>query len=458
MTDVIINGLLMIAILSGFIWMHRKGYSFSVRVFAAMASGLAFGLALQWFYGVGSATITHTLDYFNIVGDGYIRLLKMTIMPLILVSIIAAALKMPIGMGMSKVLISILGLLLGMTAVAALISITVTQLFHLDAAGLLGMHTSTVPDASTSQRLGELGNASVPKMLVDFIPANPFLDLTGQRPVSVIATVIFAGFIGFAGLSAIKVQPAIKERLLTGIDTIQSVVVAMVKMVLQLTPYGVIALMTKVAATSHIEEMKNLLQFITASYTALLLMFSVHLLLLSFFGVKPKQFLKGAGAVLAFAFTSRSSAGAIPMNIETQINRFGVPEGIANFSASIGATVGQNGCAGVYPAMLAMMVAPLAGIYPLDPSFIATLVLVVVISSFGVAGIGGGATFAALMVLSTLNLPVALVGLLIAVEPLIDMGRTALNVSGAITAGIISSRLLKRSDPLSYTRTAPANH
>ncbi len=96
--------------------------------------------------------------------------------------------------------------------------------------------------------------------------------------------------------------------------------------------------------------------------------------------------------------------------------------------------------------MLAVMVAPTVGINPLDPVWIATLVGIVTISSAGVAGVGGGATFAALIVLPALGLPVTLVALLISVEPLIDMGRTALNVNGSMTAGTITSQLMKQTD------------
>lgn len=123
-----------------------------------------------------------------------------------------------------------------------------------------------------------------------------------------------------------------------------------------------------------------------------------------------------------------------------------MPESIASFSASFGATIGQNGCAGLYPAMLAVMVAPTVGINPLDPVWIATLVGIVTISSAGVAGVGGGATFAALIVLPAMGLPVTLVALLISVEPLIDMGRTALNVNGSMAAGTITSQLMKQTD------------
>jgi len=102
--------------------------------------------------------------------------------------------------------------------------------------------------------------------------------------------------------------------------------------------------------------------------------------------------------------------------------------------------------AGIYPAMLAVMVAPTVGINPFDPLWIATLVGIVTISSAGVAGVGGGATFAALIVLPAMGLPVTLVALLISVEPLIDMGRTALNVSGSMTAGTITSQMMRQTD------------
>ncbi|MGB7995461.1 MAG: cation:dicarboxylase symporter family transporter, partial [Photobacterium halotolerans] len=163
-------------------------------------------------------------------------------------------------------------------------------------------------------------------------------------------------------------------------------------------------------------------------------------------GVNPVRFLKKILPVLTFAFTSRSSAGTLPLNIETQVKKLGNGEAVSNFSASFGATMGQNGCAGLYPAMLAVMIAPTLGIDPLDPGFMMTLIAIVTISSFGIAGVGGGATFAAIIVLSALDMPVALAGLLISIEPLIDMGRTAVNVSGSMTAGTVTSRVLGQAD------------
>ena len=137
------------------------------------------------------------------------------------------------------------------------------------------------------------------------------------------------------------------------------------------------------------------------------------------------------------------------------MTRLGVAPAVANFAASFGATIGQNACAGLYPAMLAVMIAPSAGQDPTSLSFISTLVVVATLGSVGIAGVGGGATFAALVVLSTMNLPVALAGLLISVEPLIDMGRTAVNVSGSMTAGTVTSRLLGQSDLAVFAANDP---
>src|SRR5699024_4773527 len=110
-----------------------------------------------------------------------------------------------------------------------------------------------------------------------------------------------------------------------------------------------------------------------------------------------------------FGFSSRSSAGTLPLTIETQKKGLGVPEGIADIAGAFSVTIGQNGCAGIYPAMLAVMVAPTVGIDPFTPSFIFTLLIVVAFGSFWFAGVGVGATFASLVVLSVLNLPVVFV-------------------------------------------------
>lgn len=220
----------------------------------------------------------------------------------------------------------------------------------------------------------------------------------------------------------------------------------MVTFILRLTPYGILGLMTKTIATTNIAGIIALSKFVIANYVALIVMFAIHFLIILLMKLNPAIYIKKAFPTLTIAFTSRSSAGTLPLTIETQTKKLGIPESIANFAASFGTTIGQNGCAGVYPAMLAVMIAPAVGINPMSIGFIAKLSIIVAISSFGIAGVGGGATFAALMVLSAMNLPVGLAGLLISVEPLIDMGRTALNVNDAMLAGLVTARLTSELD------------
>ena len=106
--------------------------------------------------------------------------------------------------------------------------------------------------------------------------------------------------------------------------------------------------------------------------------------------------------------------------------------------------------------MLAVMIAPAMGIDPTAPAFLIKLIVVTALASFGVAGVGGGATFAALTVLSAMGMPVGLAGVLIAIEPLIDMARTALNVSGSMVAGLVSSKLMDDLDMNLYNRIQDA--
>ncbi|MGF1790902.1 L-cystine transporter [Photobacterium profundum] len=425
---------------------QRTEQTLSKRVFTSLGLGVLFGGALQLIYGGGNQIVADTLEYVNIVGAGYVSLLKMIIMPLIMVSIIGAIVKVKDSGSLGKISGLTIGILLATTAASALIGILVSNMFGLSADGIVQGAREIARGEMLESRLTNIEAVSFADMVISFFPGNPFADLAGSRATSTIAVVIFSAFIGVASLSVMRTHPELGASFEKFINVAQEIVRTLVRMVLSLTPYGVLALMTKVVAGSNYADILSLINFVIASYVGLALILVMHLVLVSFVGVNPIRFLKKILPVLLFAFTSRSSAGTIPLNIDAQVKQLGNGEGVSNFSASFGATMGQNGCAGLYPAMLAVMIAPTIGINPLDPGFIATLIAIVTISSFGIAGVGGGATFAALIVLSALDMPVALAGLLISIEPLIDMGRTAVNVSGAMTAGTITSRVLGQAD------------
>ncbi|OOF51064.1 L-cystine transporter [Rodentibacter genomosp. 1] len=422
-------------------YLYKKTQKLGQTVFIGLVLGLGFGALLQ---NIGDeGTIKTALDWINLVGGGYVRLLQMIVMPLVFVSILSAITRLNEARSLGKISFSVLSVLLVTTAIAAFIGIIMVQIFGLTAEGLVAGERELAAQTRVLGRADQINALSVPAMLLSFIPKNPFAELTGANPTSIISVVIFSAFLGVAALSLRKENQELGDRIAQGVETLNKLVARLVRFVIRLTPYGVFALMIKVGATSKWADILNLGSFIISSYIAIFLMFVVHGLLLFLSGISPIQYYKKVMPTLSFAFSSRSSAATIPLNIETQTDKLGNNPAIANFSATFGATIGQNGCAGIYPAMLAVMIAPTVGIDPFTVSYIATLVLVVAISSFGIAGVGGGATFAAIVVLSTLGLPLELVGLLISIEPLIDMGRTALNVNGAMTAGTLSSKWLK---------------
>jgi uncharacterized protein len=441
-----------------FLFLARRqvtGGRTTTNVLLALVLGTAFGAALQAIHGLGHQSIQDSMTWIGVVSGGYVRLLQMIVMPLVLVSILAAVSRLGDAKAVGKISVGVLGLLLITTAVSALIGVGVSQLFGLSAESIVQGTREIASGERMVARVDEITGQTVPQLLLSFIPTNIFQDLTGARQTSVIAVVVFSSLLGLAVLQLRRKEPGLGERIVSGIETVQRLVMQLVKVVLRLTPYGVLALMARMAATSNMAEIATLMRFLGASYVGLAAILLVHSALLALVGLNPLRFYKKAWPVLTFAFSSRSSAATVPFTIDTQTNRLGVGGGVATFAASFGATIGQNACAGLYPAMLAVMIAPGVGIDPLSVSFLGPLLLVTTLGSVGIAGFGGGATVAAILVLSTLGLPVALAGILISIEPLIDMGRTAVNVSGAMTAGAVTSRLLGQTDMAVFAAEEP---
>ncbi|HIW75501.1 MULTISPECIES: L-cystine transporter [Gordonibacter] len=437
----IIVTLAVFAVLLGLLkFMKQRGVGFTPRVFTALGLGIALGVGIQLALGRGSEAATVALDWIAVIGQGYIALLKMLVMPLIFVAIVGAFTRTKVTERLGHISAVVLAVLLGTVAIAALTGWAAAALTGLAGASFTA---NAAPDPSAVTALQssqqQVENLTLPQEILSFIPTNVFADLAGSRPTSTIAVVIFSAIVGVAYLrlrDRDSVQAAFFQQL---IDSLYGIVMRIVTMVVGLAPYGVLALIAHVMATSDYTAILDLGKFVLVSYAAIAFMFLVHAAVLLANRTNPLRYFKKAFPVLSFAFVARSSAGALPLNIETQENALGVDEAAANLSASFGMSIGQNGCAGIYPAMLATIIAPTVGIDVFSPAFVAGLVAVVTISSFGVAGVGGGATFASLIVLGTMGLPIEIVGILASVEPLIDMGRTALNVSDSMVAGITAA-------------------
>ena len=440
---VIINLLVFAGIMAFLTRFRRPAFSLSQQILAGLGAGVIFGFVLQFAYAGNPDAISGTLEWTNVIGSSYVNLLRMIIMPLVLIIMIAAVVRMREIAALGKIGGVVIGILIGTTMIAALLGIAMANIFGLTAEGLAEGARELARAETLIARQETVENLGLADMLTRFVPSNIFYDLTGARPTSIIAVVLFGILFGIAALLVSKEEPQRADAISGFIDTVQAIIMKLVDMIMALTPYGILALIIKVVAGSNGADILNLISFVIASYIAIALMFGVHSLLLKSNGVNVVDYFTKVWPVLTFAFSSRSSAATIPLNLETQVEELKVPVPVANLSATFGSTIGQNGCAGIYPAMLATMIAPSMGIDPLAPLFILKLVAIVAISSFGIAGVGGGATFAALVVLPAMGFPVLIAALLISIEPLIDMARTALNVNGAMTAGVLTGRLLK---------------
>ena len=197
---VIINVLVLILLVGILYWMQRKHISFTKRVFAGLGLGVLFGVALQLIYTSTSDVVVKSTDWFNLIGYGYVRLLQMMVIPLIMVSIISAIMKLKGGKNLGKMSGLIITVLLLTTAVAAAVGITTALAFDLSAVNIQGGAAEEQQGALLQERLGDVEGRTLPQQILDFIPSNPFADMTGARRTSTIAVVIFSAFIGIAVL------------------------------------------------------------------------------------------------------------------------------------------------------------------------------------------------------------------------------------------------------------------
>lgn len=432
--------------LAGIIIMQKKKVSFNILVLVGLVGGIAFGLVLQLLFA-GSESLPQVLRWISLPGTAYVRLLKMMVIPLIFVSITCAIINQKANKNLGKTTAVILAVLLGTVLIAASVGGLTARAFHLTSEGLqIGE-----AESSTTAKIEERSEAMAPieQTIVNIIPTNPINALAGNGDNPTLSVVFFAVALGIAVRGVRTYAAPHAEFFEKFMDSLNTIIVELVMMILMLTPYGIFSLMANTMAGSDFASILRLVSFVLASYIAIFVMFVIHGLILGVMGFSPRLFFKKSLTALSFAFTSRTSAGTLPLTTRTLTEKMGVSEGVASLAASLGTSIGQNGCAGVYPAMLVMMVAPAMG-KEITVGYFLLVVVVVMFSSIGIAGVGGGATFAGITVLSVLGLPVGIAGLLVAVEPLIDMARTALNVSDSMVAALVTAKATGNLDKAIY--------
>lgn len=226
----IILNIVVLFIVIGLLYsMQKKHISFSKRVLKAMVVGLVLGAILQAIYGVGSDILTGTLDWYSIVGSGYVRLLMLIVVPLVMISIIRAIINMEKTKQFGKIAVWVMGILIGTTMIAAVIGISAALLFDLSADQIEAGQVENDRAASIEERYAIIEDQTTPQRILAFIPNNIFLDMTGERPTSVIGVVIFSLITGVAVLGVRRKHPEQAELFVKGINAIYAVVMRIVK-------------------------------------------------------------------------------------------------------------------------------------------------------------------------------------------------------------------------------------
>ncbi|MGG7148151.1 cation:dicarboxylate symporter family transporter [Clostridium butyricum] len=408
--------------------MEKKKINFSKRMIVATLLGLLLGVVIQAVAkfpdDIGAVTwITETTKWYGLVGYGFMDLLKMLVVPLIFLSIIRVIINMKADQNLGKLTSRTILVLLSTTAISAIIAIIVGNLFK------LGVGETVVQSQSEMKEI-----SSIVDTLRGLLPSNP---VKAMADANVVGVVIFAGFIGIAIKRLTKkyleiVKPAI-DLVEAGYKIITSVAMTVIKFM----PYAVIALLANTIAGRGMSAIISVTKFIAAIYVSIGLVFVFHMIIISLNKLNPFKYIKNVAQPLILAFTSRSSLGTLPVTIETLTEKAGVDNGVASFVGSLGSNMGMNGCAAVYPALMAITIANMSGT-PMDLSFYGMLLVIIIVSSLGIAGLPGTATMAVSVVISGMGMGAyfPLAGGILAIDPILDMGRTMLNVNGTMVTAV----------------------
>ena len=400
-----------------------KTGKFSYSTLTALTIGLILG-----------AIFKENIKFLEVVGKGYISLIKMIVVPLVMVSIITSIIRLKNLDTLKSIGIKTLGILLGTTGVAAIIGIIIGKIFKLGQGlsfvGAEGFKAREIPSFS--------------KVLLDFLPSNPVASVVNNQ---IIPIVIFSLFIAIALVIEDNKNPEKVKPFKDFILSTYELVLSITRIVLKFIPYGVFALITTAAATNGMDTIKSLINVILAVYIACILQIVlVHTPLIAFVARKnPLKFFKDIFPAQVIAFTSQSSYGTLPVTIKSLVENAKVSENIASFVAPLGSTIGMNACGGLYPAIVAIFV---ANVFNVDMTMYHyfLIVLTTVISSIGIAGVPGAATMSTTVVLSTLGLPIEGMAMVMAVDAIIDMMRTATNVTGSAVAALVVDETEKRKE------------
>ncbi|PPC75655.1 dicarboxylate/amino acid:cation symporter [Pokkaliibacter plantistimulans] len=388
------------------------------QIFIALAVGLACGIALNQ---TGHAEIATS---FKIIGDLFIRGIKMLIVPLIFISLVTGVSSLKDISTMGRLSAKTFTLYLLTTAVAISIGLALAVIFEPGVGIDLGMAKAVDPKTSPS----------VTDTILSLIPTNP---VEAFATGNVLQIIVFAIFFGLAIVLAGDVAQPVKQLF----DSAAEVMYKLTSIVISFAPYGVFALMTWVAGSYGMDVLAPLMKVIVMVYLGC----AVHAIfvyggLVKFVArLNPLRYFQGSVEPMMVAFTSTSSSGTLPVTMMSAERNLGVSRSVSSFVLPLGATINMDGTA-LYQGVCAVFIAQAYGL-DLTSSQYLTIVLTATLASIGTAGVPGAGLIMLSLVLTSVGLPLEGLAIIAGIDRILDMARTALNVAGdcAVTCVVASS-------------------
>ncbi len=401
----------------------RERFSLTVQIAIGMLGGLVSGLLLNVVGIEGTIGDFIVSGLFYVGGSIFLASLKLLVVPLVFVSLVCGTASLDDVTRLGRVGGKTLGLYLFTTAVALTISVLAAVVVR------PGAGFDLVTDAQFTAKEAP----ALSETLIALFPTNPVQAMADSNMLQIIVFSVLFGL-------AVSLSGDVGKRVLALFEDLNAVVLRLVMMLMNLAPYGVFCLIASVFAQQGLGAFANLLQYFFLVLAVLLLhALLVYPLLLSLLsGLNPLRFFRNMRDPIVLAFSTASSNATLPVTLENAEYRLGVDNRVASFTIPLGATINMDGTA----IMQGVATGFIAQAYGIDIGAVGylTVVLTATLASIGTAGVPGVGLVMLAMVLRQVNLPVEGIGLVIGVDRLLDMVRTAVNVTGDSAVTCIVAR------------------
>ncbi|MEE8722041.1 MAG: dicarboxylate/amino acid:cation symporter [Eggerthellaceae bacterium] len=405
-----------------------KKVSLTTVILISLAAGIIVGIICSLAVPSGSAFDSIVIEgIFYVFGQWFIRLMQMLVVPLVFCSIVCGAASMSDPKLLGKVGVGTIVMYLLTTALAVVISIWLAQMTN---PGIgLDMNAITRVEPKTTST-----DQSVTDMLINIVPTNIIAAMNSGNMLQIIFFALVLGFI----LGRLGKKVATVNRFFTQFN---AVMMKMIGLVLKVAPVGIFCLIARTFANLGIGGILPMIKFIGTVYLGLAVQLLVvyMLLLFAFTRLNPFHFLRKFLPVMLFAFSTSSSNATIPLNMETLEKKVGVDPQVASFTIPLGATINMDGTA-IMQGAAVIFIAQAFGI-TLTPTALGTVVLTAVAASIGTAGVPGVGTIMLAMVFNSVGLPAEGVAMIMGIDRILDMGRTAINITGDAVVTTIMAKL-----------------